>query len=103
MQKVQVIVICDYETKQLFNVTVLKRTGEKVCLLSYDKDTSFVPYKHEKYKDMEQTIFNLLKNNGFYVGYRQDFNSRLYNINWIDLNNPTHINQIYMWGGEKIW
>lgn len=96
MQKVQAIVICDYETKQLYNVSVLKRTGEKVCLISYDKNDTVQPYKYSTFKQMELTIFQLLKNNNYYVGYTSEFNSKLYNIYWIDLNNPTHINRIYM-------
>ena len=58
------------------------------------------PYKYDSFNDLYNSILNTLKYNDMYYSYYDDFNSRFYDILWIDCVNPSKI-ETYGYRKEK--
>ena len=92
MKKASATVIYDSVSNQIYNLTI-NHNGEYINLIHYDLNKSPQPYKYETFQGLYETILNFARNNGYYYGRYQAFGSTWYDIQWIDLNNPTIISK----------
>lgn len=76
------------KTYSLYNLTV-NHKGENITLLYYDMVRQEKPYKYNSFNEMYKSILIILKNNGFYTGYVEEFGRRFYNIQFIELGYNT--------------
>lgn len=74
----------------IFNLTV-NHKGSYTTLVYYDLLDTVKPYKHKCFNDMLKDALSVLKSNGFYVGKNNDFGIDWYDIQCINLDNPTKI------------
>lgn len=80
---------CVYHGTIIYNLTV-NHKGELITLIRHNEsDSSATDYN--SFKDMYRAILNLLRVNNFRVKYIEAFNSRWYDIQFIDALNPTLI------------
>ena len=84
-----VSVTCIYHGKTIYNLTVNYK-GELITLKRHDISDSNVK-AYESFRDMYCAILTILKSNNFKVKYIQAFNSKWYDIQFIDALNPTLI------------
>jgi len=82
-----------YRNNMVYNLTVNCR-GESIPLVRYDLN-GVTPYKYESFQRMYHAILNTLANNNFYVEKFHDFGKTLYNIQFINLDNPVEIERFY--------
>lgn len=81
--------ICVYHGTTIYNLTVNYK-GDITTLKRYDiSDNNAKEYN--SFKEMYKTILKILKTNNFKVTYTEDFMRRWYNIQFIDVLNPTRI------------
>lgn len=96
MTKCTPIVLYKASTLQIYNITVIKSNGDKVCLLTYEnEDKACIPYRYNRMCELISDVLQILKNNNFYTTSHNEFNSTLWNINFIDIDNPFHVFQYY--------
>lgn len=93
MRKAIVTVIYDAKTNYLFNITVNPLRGGKITLLNAKMTNNKLEpaYKDATFKSAYHSALNIIKNNGFYCNSWRDFGATFYEINWIDINNPTEV------------
>lgn len=80
---------CVYHGTTIYNLTV-NHKGELITLIRHKESDSSAP-DYNSFKDMYRAILNLLRVNNFRVKYIEAFNSRWYDIQFIDELNPTLI------------
>lgn len=76
-----------YSNNAICNLTV-NHKGNLVTLIKLNPDESkpFISFN-----GMYAFVLKMLKNNDFKCNYFEAFGARWYNIQWIDVNNPTRI------------
>ena len=84
-----VSVTCVYHSTTIYNLTVNYK-GELITLKRHDISDSSVKV-YESFRDMYCAILTIIKANNFKVKYIQAFNSKWYDIQFIDTSNPTLI------------
>ena len=80
---------CVYHGTTIYNLTVNYK-GELITLKRNDISDSHVK-TYDSFRDMYCAILTILKSNNFKVKYIQAFNSKWYDIQFIDALNPTLI------------
>jgi hypothetical protein len=71
-----------YRGNTLYNVAV--NTGNDTINFSFP----YFPKVYRNFREIYAAVLQILANNGFSVAYYDDFNSRWYNIQWVELDNP---------------
>lgn len=88
MKKVSATVL--YKDNIIYNMTV-NHKGALIPLVRYDETNIKHPREKRTFQEMYGSVLNILKNNGFYVGYFIAFNAKFYDIQFININNPVEI------------
>ena len=86
MYKASAIVLYNAKTNQIHNLTI-NHKGTYITMIDYSKE-KVQPYCYKSFMGLYQTILNFAKNNGFYYGKYNQFDSTWYDIAFIDINNP---------------
>ena len=79
-----------YKDNRIYNLTVNYK-GSLTPLVRYDLDDREKPYEYESLKDLYESVLKILKNNGYYTSSYNEFNLKWYDIQFINLRNPTRI------------
>lgn len=87
MRKVYATVI--YKNLQIVNISVVTLKGSHIDLTCSNS-------QYKTFSDLYRAVLKTLKNNGFYVSYENMFDSRCYNIGFIDYNNPSKVNYMFL-------
>ena len=88
MRKCTPIVFFDGKNLALHELHILTANGENIQLVAIDPINIKHPYNDETSEHLTKSIINICKQNGFYVPYVKDFGGIMYNIVWVDINNP---------------
>lgn len=89
MKKCTPIVFYNSVNFALHELHVITATGENIQIVAYDEDNIKHPYIQESRQHLTKSIINLCKQNGFYVPHIKGLGGKMYNIVWININNPT--------------
>ena len=92
MRKVEVICVWSSRTQNVESITVLTHSK------GASHNTELVDCLHKKpysIDELHSAIQAILKNNGFYTAYVELFNSKFYDIYYIDLDDCSHIPSRY--------
>lgn len=85
MRKVHCIVIYDSREFKLYNVTVKTSNHNNITLFNpYLGSTPFKKYQH--FKECQEIVLRLLKNNNFYVHTWVDAGAKFYDIDFCDIS-----------------
>lgn len=90
MKKASATVIYKPETGQIYNLT-LNHGGNLINLIHYDVNHGPQPYKYPYFSEVYRTVLSFTKQNGFYLGRYKNFGLTWYDIQWIDISNPTFV------------
>ena len=86
--------ICTFnrDTLQIMSFAVSTRNGNVVNLI-YPHEVE--PYKYRCFDDLYKSLLNILKQNGMRTLKFYDFGSTLYDIIFIDCNDPSTFHRYY--------
>lgn len=71
--------------------------GNKLCSVYANRKGSIIPLltdamrEYENFQELYRTVLLMLKANNLYCSYYDAFNAKWYDIQFIDLENPTYI------------
>lgn len=75
------------------NLTIIDRNSNHVLLYSdeWDSMDKKHPYIDNNFRALYKRILSWLKHNDYYCSYFEAFNSKFYDIIWIEDTNPSHL------------
>lgn len=88
MKKCSATVI--YKGNELYSVYV-NRKGFITPLLRYDNNNTETIRKYENFQELYKSVILMLKANNLYCSYIDAFNAKWYDIQFINIENPTYI------------
>lgn len=92
MKKASAICIYDPGTNQIYNLTI-NHNMNCIPLIQYKASEKINPYKYNNFNEVYETVLTIARNNGYYYSNYNEFGLTWYDIQWIDINNPTSINK----------
>lgn len=100
MRKVNAIVLYKRSTGQIYTLTA-NHNGNLIPLVRYNIGESPEPYKYSDYQDMYTSVLRILHQNNMYVGKYSEFGADWYDIMWIDMENPVHVDKFSYHRGKE--
>lgn len=96
----KVSAICIYKDNRVYNLTVHSKYSLTTLIQYHPEDTTLTPYQHTSFEELYKSVLEVLKSNSMYCGKYTAFERDIYDIAFIDLDNPTEVNR-YSVGGVK--
>ena len=88
MRKCTPIVFYNSKNYALHELHIITSNGDNIQLVAIDEVNIKHPYINANTSTLTNSIIGICKQNGFRVPFIKDFNGVMYNIVWVDINNP---------------